>query len=76
MTIKELNILHDKAKSRKDGIYSYKGNLWVVKNNRFIAYAKPNGECMQRMGAFDFKIGEVKFYERKEKLKEWLKKQK
>jgi hypothetical protein len=76
MTIKELNILHDKAKNRKDGIYSYKGNLWVVKNNHFIAYAKPNGECMQRMGAFDFKIGEVKPYERKEKLKEWLKKQK
>jgi hypothetical protein len=32
MTIEETNLLHEKAKGRKDGIYSFRGNLWVVKN--------------------------------------------
>jgi hypothetical protein len=38
MTIYEINILNEKAKTRKDGIFSFRGNLWVVKNHRFIAY--------------------------------------
>ena len=36
MTIDETNLLVEKAKLRKDGIYSFRGNLWVVKDNKFI----------------------------------------
>lgn len=75
MTIQEINILHDKAENRNDGIYSYKGNLWVVKNKKFIAYSDYFGNCFQRMGNFNAVIGKVDRYERKEKLKEWLNKQ-
>lgn len=75
MTIEDLNILHKKAANRKDGIYSFKGDLWAVKNGNFIAYAEPNGTCLQRMGAFNLTIGVVDRYLRKEKLKEWLNKQ-
>lgn len=73
MTIDELNILHEKAKGRNDGVYSFRGNLWVVKDGNFIAYATPFGECFRRMGAFNYKIGEVDRYERKQKLIDWLK---
>lgn len=72
MKIDEVNILHEKAKDRKDGIYSYRGNLWVVKNNRFVAYADHFGKCFQIMGMFTVCIGEVDRYKRKELLIKWL----
>lgn len=76
MTTAEINILNQKALTRKDGVYSFRGNYWVVKNHKFIAYAKPNGQCLQRMGAFDCGIGNVESYKRKEMLLTWLKSQK
>lgn len=75
MTIDETNLLVEKAKLRKDGIYSFRGNLWVVKDNKFIAFANLFGECYQRMGSFNYQIGKVERYDRKQKLTEWLNKQ-
>lgn len=75
MTIEQTNILHEKAKTRKDGVYSYCNYIWAVKNGRFVAFANPFGECFQRMGAFNYQIGTVKTYERKQKLIEWLRNQ-
>lgn len=75
MTIGETNILHDKARGRKDGVYSFRGNLWVVKNENFIAFADPFGNCHQRMGDFNASIGKVESYDRKQKLTEWLRSQ-
>lgn len=73
MTIEETNQLHEKAKTRNDGVYSFRGNLWVVKNGNFVAFADYFGECYQRMGAFNVRIGKVERYDRKKKLTEWLK---
>ena len=75
MTIEETNILYDKAKDRKDGVYSFRGNLWVVKNKRFIAFSDFSGYCYARMGAFNVLIEKVDRYKRKEKLIEWLRTQ-
>ena len=75
MTIEETNILHDKAKMRKDGIYSFRGNLWVVKNGKFVAFSDYFGNCYQRMGSFNASIGKVESYDRKQKLSEWLRSQ-
>jgi hypothetical protein len=75
MTIEETNILHEKAKTKKDGIYSYKGNLYVVKNNNFIAFSDYYGNCYMRMGAFNALIGKVERYDRKLQLTKWLKSQ-
>lgn len=72
MTVAEINILHKKAEFRNDGIYSFRGNLWVVKDHKFIAFANYYGECFQRMGAFNVSIGKVENYDRKEKLTKWL----
>jgi hypothetical protein len=73
MTTKDVDLLQNKAKSRKDGVYSYKGNLWVVKNNNFIAFADYFGNCYQILGYFTTSIGTVDKYKAKEKLTEWLK---
>lgn len=75
MTTDEINILDEKARTRKDGVYSYKGNLFVVKNNNFIAFANYYGECFQRMGSFNCQIGKVDRYDAKKKLVEWFKAQ-
>lgn len=75
MTIEEINILIEKAKTRNNGVYSYRGYLWAVHNNKFVAFANYLGECYQRAGSFNILIGKVEDYKRKEKLIEWLKQQ-
>jgi len=75
MTIDETNLLHEKAKTRKDGVYSFRGNLYVVKNKRFIAFADYFGRCYQRIGVFNVEIGKVESYDRRKKLLEWLRAQ-
>lgn len=75
MTIYETNLLQVKAETRKDGVYSYKGNLWVVKDNKFVAFADCFGNCYQRFGSFNASIGKVERYDRKQKLTEWLRAQ-
>ena len=72
MTIDETNLLHKKAETRKNGVYSFKGNYWVVKDNKFVAFADYFGNCYQRFGSFNASIGNVESYNRKQKLTEWL----
>ncbi len=75
MTIDEIKLLEKKAKIRKDGVYSFRGYLWVVKDNKFVAFADDFGNCYQRSGAFNVLIGTVDTHERKQKLTEWLRAQ-
>lgn len=75
MTIDEIILLQDRAITRKDGVYSFKGYSWVVKNNKFIAFSDYYGNCYQRMGSFNVSIGKVERYDIKKKLKEWLQSQ-
>lgn len=75
MTIDETNLLHERAKTKKDGVYSFSPYLYVVKDNNFIAFSDYNGNCHQRMGSFNVSIGKVERYDRKRELLKWLKKQ-
>ena len=75
MTIDETNLLNKKAETRKDAVYSFKGNYWVVKDNKFVAFADYFGNCYQRFGSFNASIGKVESYDRKQKLTEWLRSQ-
>lgn len=72
MTISDYNILIDKAKTRKDGVYSYQTYLYVVKNNHFIAFADYSGNCYACHGVFTQGIGKVERYDRKKKLSDYL----
>lgn len=76
MTIVELNILEEKAKHRKNGVYTYKGYFWVVMNNNFIVFADRQGHIYQRIGMFNVLIGKTGKYEVRSELINWLKKQK
>lgn len=75
MTIEETNLLNKKAETRKDGVYSFEDNLWVVKDNKFVAFADYFGNLYQRFGSFNTPIGKVERYDRKQKLTEWLQEQ-
>lgn len=75
MTIDETTLLNGLAKTRKDGIYSFRGYIWVVKDNKFVAFADWFGNCYQRFGAINASIGKVDRYDRKQKLTEWLRAQ-
>ncbi len=72
MTIDEINILNQKAETKKNGVYSFRGNLWVVIDKKFVAYSDPCGNCYQRCGFFNYNIGKVESYKRKEELKKWM----
>ena len=76
MTIDETNLLNKKAETRKDGVYSFRGNLWAVKNKRFVAFVNNRGVAFQRFGSFNTEIGDLSSTERynwKNKLIEWVK---
>lgn len=73
MEIEIHNILIDKAKTRRDGIYSYKGYLYAVKGNVFIAYADYFGNVNSVHGIFHHNMGIVNRFDRKSKLLEYLK---
>jgi hypothetical protein len=78
MTVDETNLLVKKAKNKKDGVYSFRGNLWAVKSNMFLAFINNRGEVLQRFGAFNTQIGDFSnlyVSDRKKKLIEWLKSQ-
>jgi hypothetical protein len=55
-TIENLNIIHDKAKVKKDGVYSFRGMLYRVKDHRFTHFTNYQ-EILQRMGNFNVSLG-------------------
>lgn len=73
MIIEIHNKLIEKAKIRKDGVYSYSGFLYVVKKNNFIAYSDYFGNISTVHGVFHHSIGKVESYNRRKKLLEILK---
>jgi len=76
MTFQEIEVINKKAKTRKDGVYSFNGNIWLASKGNFVAFANHIGECYQRFGSFNVQIGKVKeSYDRKKALIDWAKKQ-
>jgi len=73
MTITERNLLIDKAKTRKDGVYSYQQYLYVVNDNGLIAFSDYHGNCYSCYGAFNVSIGKVERYNRRKELGKLLK---
>lgn len=73
MTVDETNALCELAKYKKDGVYSYKGNLYAVKGHKFIAFANYYGEIFQRCYGFNVQLGKVVNYDRKKELQKLIK---
>lgn len=55
-TMENLDLLHDKAKLKKDGVYSFRCILYRVKNGRFTHFSYRN-EILERCGNFNVSIG-------------------
>jgi hypothetical protein len=75
MKADELNIIHEKAKTKNTGVYSFRGNLYAVKDGHFLAFVNLKGEVLRRAGSFNLLIGNLSSIERyhwKKKLVEWL----
>lgn len=60
-TIENLNLIHDKAKDKKDGVYSFRGLDYRVKGGRFTHYAY-RGKVVERAGNFNVDIGSYSGY--------------
>lgn len=76
MTTEQTNIIAKKAETRKDGVYTYQGFLYAVKNKRFVLFIH-KGEVLKRMGLFNAILGscdKTYDYEKREVLKALLKK--
>lgn len=74
MLISELELLNEKSKKRKDGIYSYGQYYYAVKDKVFKGYvSKIDGRMYQVLFSFTVDIAKVKPHESKKELKKWLK---
>jgi len=69
MENKTHNELIEKAKVKKDGIYSHKGILYAVKNNKFVLYSDIYGDVYMIQGVFRTRVskGNETFYNNRHK---------
>jgi hypothetical protein len=68
-TIENTNKAIDKAKSKKDGVFTLSGMYYRVKNN-YVTHIAGYGEVLQRAGHFNVLVGR---YERDNECVEMLK---
>jgi len=74
MKIEITNQIIEKAKTKKDGVYSFKGFKYAVKDNNFVLFADYFGNLYQRAGNFNASLGKVKEkYNKTKELKRLLK---
>ena len=72
MLVSQRNKLHEKAKSKKDGVYSSSPYIYCVKNGGLIAYADYFGNVYRCYGMFDSQIGKCEGYDRRKVLKQFI----
>lgn len=73
MKVNIANEIIEKAKSKKDGVYSYKGSKYIVVGGKFKAYCSYK-EVFEKAGGFFVKIGTIdEIYNRDKELKRLLK---
>lgn len=73
MKVSEFNTIIEKAKVRKDGVYTYRDYVYGVKNNRFVAYADPFGEVFSIQYGWSVTIGRCQRWDRKNQIKQFIK---
>jgi hypothetical protein len=56
LTIENQNLIIEKAKTRKDGVYSFRGVSFLVKNHK-VMYLAENGVIVQPYGHFNVRVG-------------------
>ena len=66
--IENSNLVIDKALTKKDGVYSFRGFLYRVKNFR-VTHIAHRGIILERFGNFNIEVGSYQWmYEAKKML--------
>lgn len=60
LTIENQNLIIDKAKEKKDGVYSFRGVDYRVKDGKVLCFAS-NGKIIQSFGNFNVEIGNYRY---------------
>jgi hypothetical protein len=68
-TIENLNIIVEKAKAKKDGIYSFRGVDYRVRAKRMTHFTH-KGEVLEMFGNFTVSVGTYQAYGAKTALKQ------
>ena len=55
-TVENLNLIHEKARTKADGVYSFRGVAYLVRAGQFTHYAC-DGAVAERAGAFSVTLG-------------------
>jgi hypothetical protein len=55
--------IQERAKAKADGVYTFKGFYYAVKNGKAVLTEEPNlsGDIYQELGMFRTKIGNVRW---------------
>lgn len=56
LTIENQNIISEKSKSKKDGIYSFRGIKYLVKSGKAVAF-RDRGKIYEPFGNFNILVG-------------------
>jgi hypothetical protein len=67
LTRENQQYINEKAKTKKDGVYSARGIIYRVKNNRATHYAS-RGEILGSAGAFNYACGKYDSTDEAKKL--------
>lgn len=62
LTIELQNLVNERAKSKKDGIYNFRGCSYRVRDNRVTHYAY-GGKILMSYGAFNVQVGTCGIYQ-------------
>lgn len=74
MHVDILKEMCDKAKTKKDGVYSHKKNFYLVANGRLHSYSDYFGNISEHFGSFCVSKGKVRDrFEARDILKGYLK---
>ena len=74
MKVETLNTILDKALTKKDGIYSYQGNYYLVINKHLFAYSDYFGNVSEICSGFSVCKGKSENrFEARKVLKDYLK---
>ena len=67
MKIKFWNKLVDRARTKKDGVWSYQNVVYAVKNGN-IGYYAEGGKIFQVQGMFSVEIGKCNLFDYKKEI--------
>jgi len=61
LTLENENLIIEKAKSKQDGVYAFRGIAYRVKDNK-VTHSASNNEIVERCYGFNVVVGKYEYY--------------